>query len=78
MNAIKLKYTDHKGFNIVFVYVNTTSSSSQSFARRRSTHIGQCRSACRRSPTTIRKPAVKKTGTKKGNKSPPSPKMANN
>ena len=29
MNAIELKYSDHEGFNIVFVYVNITSSSSK-------------------------------------------------
>ena len=77
MNVIVLRTTDPKGFNLMFVYVNPTSSSLQSFARRSSTCIGQCRSVCRRSPATIKKLAVKKTGTKKGNKSPLSHKIAN-
>ena len=70
--------SDHKGFNIVLRYANTTSSYSQSFTRRSSIRIGRRRSACRRSPATIKKPAINKTETKKGNKSPPSPNMANN
>ena len=78
MNAGVLKTTDHKGFNLVFAYLNATSSSSQGFARRSSTRIGRRRSVCSRSPSTIKKPAVKKTGTKKAKKSPPSPKMADN